>query len=117
MFCILYFTFLFISPWAKSLEKLQVVKEPWPEMLFSPQLLGIHWIQNHEDKFGLVVIRMDQNNYLDALERAMVAGNLVLIEGARDTIYLVLEPLLSRQTVKKGRFTSGSNNLPLQKLV
>jgi len=39
MFCILYFTFLFISPWAKSLEKLQVVKEPWPEMLFSPQLL------------------------------------------------------------------------------
>jgi len=48
---------------------------------------------------------MDQNNYLDALERAMVAGNLVLIEGARDTIYLVLEPLLSRQTVKKGQFT------------
>lgn len=75
--------------------------ERWPLMI-DPQLQGIKWIKT---KFGnnLKVIRLGQKGYLDALERAIAAGDVVLLENIGETIDPVLEPLLGRNTVKKGR--------------
>uniref|UniRef100_A0A668AEI7 Dynein axonemal heavy chain 17 n=1 Tax=Myripristis murdjan TaxID=586833 RepID=A0A668AEI7_9TELE len=74
----------------------------WPLMV-DPQLQGIKWIKN---KYGddLRVIRIGQRGYLDAIERALAAGEVVLIENLEETVDPVLGPLLGRETIKKGRY-------------
>uniref|UniRef100_A0A7N6A473 Dynein heavy chain 9, axonemal n=1 Tax=Anabas testudineus TaxID=64144 RepID=A0A7N6A473_ANATE len=74
----------------------------WPLMV-DPQLQGIKWIKN---KYGeeLRVIRIGQRGYLDAIERALAAGEVVLIENLEETLDPVLGPLLGRETIKKGRY-------------
>nr|XP_029540762.1 LOW QUALITY PROTEIN: dynein heavy chain 9, axonemal [Oncorhynchus nerka] len=74
----------------------------WPLMV-DPQLQGVKWIKN---KYGedLRVIRIGQRGYLDSIERALSAGDVVLIENLEDTIDPVLGPLLGRETIKKGRY-------------
>ncbi|XP_068439704.1 dynein axonemal heavy chain 9 isoform X3 [Clinocottus analis] len=73
----------------------------WPLMV-DPQLQGVKWIKaRHGD--GLRVIRMGQRGYLDAVERALAAGDAVLIENLEETVDPVLGPLLGRETIKKGR--------------
>ncbi|XP_075889814.1 dynein axonemal heavy chain 9 isoform X2 [Nelusetta ayraudi] len=74
----------------------------WPLMV-DPQLQGIKWIKN---KYGeeLRVIRMGQRGYLDEVERALAAGDVVLIENIEETLDPVLGPLLGRETIKKGRY-------------
>ncbi|KAM7382161.1 hypothetical protein PAMA_012837 [Pampus argenteus] len=73
----------------------------WPLMV-DPQLQGIKWIKN---KYGenLRVIRIGQKGYLDAIERALAEGDVVLIENLEETLDPVLGPLLGRETIKKGR--------------
>ncbi|XP_028263973.1 dynein axonemal heavy chain 9 isoform X2 [Parambassis ranga] len=74
----------------------------WPLMV-DPQLQGIKWIKN---KYGedLRVIRIGQRGYLDAIERALADGEVVLIENLEETLDPVLGPLLGRETIKKGRY-------------
>uniref|UniRef100_G3NCH8 Dynein, axonemal, heavy chain 9 n=1 Tax=Gasterosteus aculeatus aculeatus TaxID=481459 RepID=G3NCH8_GASAC len=74
----------------------------WPLMV-DPQLQGLKWIKA---KYGenLRVIRMGQRGYLDAVERALAAGDAVLIENLEETSDPVLGPLLGRETIKKGRY-------------
>ncbi|XP_028422796.1 dynein axonemal heavy chain 9 isoform X2 [Perca flavescens] len=74
----------------------------WPLMV-DPQLQGIKWIKT---KYGenLRVIRIGQRGYLDAVERALAAGDVVLIENLEETLDPVLGPLLGRETIKKGRY-------------
>nr|XP_006635186.1 PREDICTED: dynein heavy chain 9, axonemal isoform X1 [Lepisosteus oculatus] len=76
--------------------------ERWPLMV-DPQLQGIKWIKN---KYGedLRVIRIGQRGYLDSMERALSAGEVVLIENLEETVDPVLGPLLGRETIKKGRY-------------
>ncbi|XP_067164604.1 dynein axonemal heavy chain 9 [Apteryx mantelli] len=76
--------------------------ERWPLMV-DPQLQGIKWIKT---KYGedLRVIRIGQKGYLDAMEQAVAAGELVLIENLEESVDPVLGPLLGRETIKKGRF-------------
>ncbi|KAM8946996.1 dynein axonemal heavy chain 9 [Pelodytes ibericus] len=76
--------------------------ERWPLMV-DPQLQGIKWIKN---KYGedLRVIRIGQRGYLDTLERALGAGEAVLIENLEESVDPVLGPLLGRETIKKGRY-------------
>ncbi|KAJ8318719.1 LOW QUALITY PROTEIN: hypothetical protein KUTeg_003810 [Tegillarca granosa] len=73
--------------------------ERWPLMI-DPQLQGIKWIKT---KYGadLKIIRLGQKGYLDAIERA--SGDVVLLENIGETIDPVLDPLLGRNTIKKGR--------------
>ncbi|XP_074463654.1 dynein axonemal heavy chain 9 isoform X3 [Larus michahellis] len=75
--------------------------ERWPLMV-DPQLQGIKWIKT---KYGedLRVIRIGQKGYLDTMERALAAGELVLIENLEESVDPVLGPLLGRETIKKGR--------------
>ncbi|XP_032397932.1 dynein heavy chain 9, axonemal [Etheostoma spectabile] len=74
----------------------------WPLMV-DPQLQGIKWIKT---KYGenLRVIRIGQRGYLEAVERALAAGDVVLIENLEETLDPVLGPLLGRETIKKGRY-------------
>ena len=74
----------------------------WP-LLVDPQLQGIKWIkQKYKDK--LVVMRLTQKGYLDVIEKAVCNGDILLIENIGETVDAVLDPLLGRQLVKKGRF-------------
>lgn len=74
----------------------------WP-LLVDPQLQGIKWIkQKYKDK--LVVTRLTQKGYLDVIEKAVTNGETLLIENIEETVDAVLDPLLGRQFVKKGRF-------------
>ncbi|NXM72263.1 DYH9 protein, partial [Serilophus lunatus] len=74
----------------------------WP-LLVDPQLQGIQWIKTSHGQ-GLRVIRLGQKGYLDTLERALAAGELVLIENLEESVDPVLGPLLGRETIKKGRY-------------
>ncbi|XP_060647178.1 dynein beta chain, ciliary [Drosophila nasuta] len=74
----------------------------WPLMI-DPQLQGIKWIKS---RFGasLVVLRLTQRGFLEALEKSISRGDTVLIEQIEETMDTVLEPLLSRALIKKGRY-------------
>ncbi|XP_034845512.1 dynein heavy chain 9, axonemal [Mirounga leonina] len=76
--------------------------ERWPLMV-DPQLQGIKWIKN---KYGenLRVTQIGQKGYLQTLERALEAGDVVLIENLEESVDPVLGPLLGREVIKKGRF-------------
>ncbi|ETE67846.1 Dynein heavy chain 9, axonemal, partial [Ophiophagus hannah] len=76
--------------------------ERWPLMI-DPQLQGIKWIKT---KYGedLRVTRIGQKGYLDIVEQALAAGEVVLIENLEESVDPVLGPLLGRETIKKGRF-------------
>ncbi|XP_054832302.1 dynein axonemal heavy chain 9-like [Eublepharis macularius] len=76
--------------------------ERWPLMV-DPQLQGIKWIKT---KYGerLRVTRIGQKGYLDTIEQALAAGEVVLIENLEESVDPVLGPLLGRETIKKGRY-------------
>ena len=75
--------------------------ERWPLMI-DPQLQGIKWIkQKYAD--ALTVVRLTHRNYLDTIERAVSAGEVVLLENLGEEVDPVLDHLLGRNTIKKGR--------------
>ncbi|XP_015211854.2 dynein axonemal heavy chain 17 [Lepisosteus oculatus] len=76
--------------------------ERWP-LIVDAQLQGIKWIKN---KYGsdLKVIRLGQKGYLDTIERAVSNGDTLLIENISETVEPVLDPLLGRNTIKKGKY-------------
>lgn len=67
------------------------------------QLQGVKWIkQKYGDK--LRVIRLGQRGYLDTIEKAIIKGETVLFENIGETVDPVLDPLLGRTLIKKGRW-------------
>ncbi|XP_070335212.1 dynein axonemal heavy chain 9 isoform X1 [Odocoileus virginianus] len=76
--------------------------ERWPLMV-DPQLQGIKWIKNKYAE-DLRVTQIGQKGYLQTVEHAVEAGDMVLIENLEESIDPVLGPLLGRDVVKKGRF-------------
>lgn len=76
----------------------------WPLMI-DPQLQGIKWIKN---KYGdeLVILRLAHKDYLDRIERAIVNGEVVLLEYIGETVDAVLDPILGRVLIKRGRYVS-----------
>ncbi|KAM8981229.1 dynein axonemal heavy chain 11 isoform 1-T1 [Sarcophilus harrisii] len=76
--------------------------ERWP-LLVDPQQQGIKWIKK---KFGaeLRVLRLGQKGFLNAIENALAFGDVTLIENLDETIDPVLDPLLGRNTIKRGKF-------------
>ncbi|XP_078011950.1 dynein axonemal heavy chain 17 isoform X1 [Phascolarctos cinereus] len=76
--------------------------ERWP-LIVDAQLQGIKWIKN---KYGeeLKAIRLGQKGYLDKIEKAISEGDTLLIENIGETVEPVLDPLLGRNTIKKGRY-------------
>lgn len=76
--------------------------ERWPLMV-DPQLQGIKWIKKRYEK-GLKIVRLGNRGYLDTIERAVSNGEVVLIENLGESTDPVLDPLLGRNTIKKGKF-------------
>ena len=76
--------------------------ERWPLMV-DPQLQGIKWIKKRYET-GLKIVRLGNRGYLDTIERAVSNGEVVLIENLGETTDPVLDPLLGRNTIKKGKF-------------
>uniref|UniRef100_G3U465 Dynein axonemal heavy chain 11 n=1 Tax=Loxodonta africana TaxID=9785 RepID=G3U465_LOXAF len=76
--------------------------ERWPLMI-DPQQQGIKWIKN---KYGanLKVTHPGQKGFLNAIETALAFGDVILIENLDETVDPVLDPLLGRNTIKKGKY-------------
>ncbi|XP_076454452.1 dynein beta chain, ciliary-like [Babylonia areolata] len=76
--------------------------ERWPLMI-DPQLQGIKWIKK---RYGdnLKVTRLGAKGYLDVIENAVSNGDVVLLENLMEDMDPVLDPLLGRNTIKKGRY-------------
>lgn len=73
----------------------------WPLMI-DPQLQGVKWIkQKHGDE--LKVIRLGQKGYLDTIEEALSKGKTVIIENIGENLDPVLDPLVGRNLIKKGK--------------
>lgn len=49
--------------------------------------------------------------FLDTIERAVANGDCVLIENMGESIDAVLDPLIGRNTIKKGRYEQKTNAL------
>lgn len=81
----------------------------WPLMI-DPQLQGVKWIKQ---KYGdeLRVIRLGQKGYLDIIEEALTKGRTVLIENIGENLDPVLDPLLGRILIKKGKFVQNKCQL------
>jgi len=74
-------------------------------LLIDPQLQGIKWIKGREAQgtSTLVTIQLTQRHWLKKVESAVNNGETLLIEAIGEEIDAILDPLLSRQFVKKGR--------------
>eukprot|EP00911_Craspedida_sp_UC1_P002095 UC1_evm8s1611 len=73
----------------------------WP-LIIDPQEQGIKWIKDREGE-SLQVVRLGQKGYLDKIERGVRNGDCVLIENIFEEVDPVLDNILGRQTIKKGR--------------
>lgn len=51
----------------------------------------------------MVVTNLEHIGYLDIIEKAVARGETVLLENIDETVDAVLNPLLSRTLIKKGR--------------
>jgi dynein heavy chain, axonemal len=73
----------------------------WPLMI-DPQLQGSKWIRGKEGD-ELVVIQLTQKNWMKRVENAVSMGNILMIENIQQEIDAVLEPLLARAIIRRGR--------------
>jgi dynein heavy chain len=74
----------------------------WP-VLIDPQLQAIAWIREKEKDNNLDIVRIEEKQMLRKLERAMENGESLMIENVKETLPAILNPIISRATVKKGR--------------
>lgn len=80
--------------------------------MIDPQLQGIKWVKNrYADE--LTVLQLTQKNYLDRIEYAIANGQVVLLESIMETVDAVLDPILGRVLIKRGRCDAPSLFLPL----
>ncbi|KAM4735000.1 dynein axonemal heavy chain 11 [Anableps anableps] len=75
--------------------------ERWP-LIIDPQQQAIKWIRNRLEP-ELRVVRLGQKGYMEVIEQALVYGETVLIENLSEKVDPVLEPLLGKRTIKRGR--------------
>ncbi|XP_060103688.1 dynein axonemal heavy chain 11 [Heteronotia binoei] len=76
--------------------------ERWP-LLIDPQLQGIKWIKNKYE-MDLKITHLGQKGFLKTIERALTSGDTILIENLDETVDPLLDPLLGRNTIKKGKY-------------
>ena len=71
-------------------------------LLIDPQLQGIKWIRGKESE-GMVSIALTQHHWQKKVELAVSTGQVLMIDGIGQEIDAVLDPLLSRQFIRKGK--------------
>ncbi len=75
--------------------------ERWP-LLIDPQLQGLKWIKGHYGE-RLQITSLGLKGFQEVLERCLREGNVLLIENVYEELDSSLDPLMSRQFVKKGK--------------
>ena len=71
-------------------------------LMIDPQLQGIKWIkQKWGDK--LKIIQLSKPNYIADVEHCIENGVPLMIENLQDDIDAVLDPVVARQTIRRGR--------------
>ncbi|XP_031352178.1 dynein heavy chain 7, axonemal-like isoform X1 [Photinus pyralis] len=73
----------------------------WP-LLIDPQGQANKWIRNMEKQNNLIVIRLNQSDYVRMLENAIQFGQPVLLENVGQELDPILESVLGKQTFKQG---------------
>jgi len=71
-------------------------------LIIDPQLQGIVWIKNKEADNGLQITRMGHGKMLNTFEVCLDQGKSVLIENMGEGVDAVLQPVVSRNTIKRG---------------
>lgn len=71
-------------------------------LLIDPQLQGIKWIKGREGS-DMMIITLSQDKWQKRVEHALSNGMVLMIESIGEHIDPLLDPLLSRQFVKKGK--------------
>lgn len=86
-----------------SLENASVIVScsRWP-LIIDPQLQGQKWIRGREGT-DLNTLQLSQKGWMKKVEFAVSNGQTLLIESIGEEIDSVLDPLLSRAIIKKGR--------------
>jgi dynein heavy chain len=65
-------------------------------------LQGQKWLRGREGT-EMIAIQLSQKQWLKKVEMAVSNGNVLMIESIGQDIHAILDPLLSKQFVKKGR--------------
>merc|ERR1719498_984894 len=73
----------------------------WPLMI-DPQLQGVTWIKQRFAE-SLTVIQLTQNNWMQKVHMVIQMGDCLLIESVGQDIDAILEPLLARAVIRRGR--------------
>ncbi|CAK0818714.1 unnamed protein product [Prorocentrum cordatum] len=86
-----------------SLENAAVVTacSRWPLMI-DPQLQGVKWVKQRIGE-DLQVLQFTMNNWLQKVIFCIQMGGQLLLESVGSEIDAILEPVLSRAVVKRGR--------------
>merc|ERR1719359_1879613 len=72
-------------------------------LIIDPQLQGVFWIKNKETDNGLVITRMGHPKMVNTFEASLDQGKPVLIEAMGEAVDAVLQPVISRSTIKRGK--------------
>ncbi|GAB1597647.1 dynein beta chain, ciliary isoform X1, partial [Argonauta hians] len=99
-----------------SIESAAIVTscQRWP-LIVDPQLQGIKWLKQSY-MANLKLVRIGQKGYMDMIEAAVSSGDTVLIENLGEHIDPILNPLLGRNTIKKGTAIKfGDKEVPYHK--
>ena len=73
----------------------------WP-LIIDPQGQANRWIKNLAKDSSLQVTKLTEANFLKTLENSIRFGQPVLLENVEEELDPALEPILLKQTVKKG---------------
>ena len=64
---------------------------------------GIRWIKNREEANGLVILQQSQPKYVDKVLNCIENGIPLMLENLPVDLDAVLDPVLGKQTIKRGR--------------
>ncbi|CAE7333776.1 ODA11, partial [Symbiodinium sp. CCMP2456] len=71
-------------------------------LVIDPQLQGIVWIKNKESENNLQITRMGAPRMVQLFEKSIETGKSVLVENMGEHIDAVLQPVIARNTIKRG---------------
>ncbi|KAL4450636.1 hypothetical protein ABPG77_000992 [Micractinium sp. CCAP 211/92] len=74
----------------------------WP-LLIDPHMQGIKWVKKREEPNGLRIIQQSQAKYVDTVIHCIENGLPLLIENCSEDIDPVLDPVIQKRTMKRGR--------------
>ncbi len=72
-------------------------------LIIDPQMQGIGWIKNKEANNNLQVSRMGHPKMVATFEVSLDTGKSVIIENMDEGIDAVLQPVIARNTIKRGK--------------